>query len=195
MRIGYKDVTGIDITEIEVKKLKENFPQYKIIQKGISDDSKLNDFCNFDIITCFDVLFHIVDNNKYRSALENINNYLKPEGYLILSENYVFKKKDRTHIIDRKAREIESLLSSSGFKILEEIPVFFSLNPPMRSGNKLLWKLSDRRIKLLKQLNSKGYYSVCNLIGMFFYFVDSVLHKTSIKGMGTKILICQKINL
>jgi len=189
---GYQQITGVDITELSVSRLKERFPQLTIIQNDISENVILRELQRFDVITCFDVLFHIIDPERYYNAFKNLYSYLNDDGILIFSENFSPFHKDRDHIVDRTKSEIESTLTSVGFEIISKYPLFFFLNPPRKSENKLLWKISDMRVKNLSYLNSQGYYKICYLIGLFFYMIDSVLQKTFIKGTGTEIVISKK---
>ena len=193
LRYGYKYITGLDFTEVSVTRLRELFPQLTIIQNDIGDKISLKNLYNFDIVTCFDVLFHIIDPEKYYNAFRNFYSYLNNNGILIFSENFSPLHKDRIHIVDRTTGEIESALTSAGFEIISKCPLFFFLNPPRNSKNKLLWKISDVRVKLLCLLNLKGYNKLCYLIGFLLYAIDSALHKTFFKGTGTEIVIAGKL--
>jgi SAM-dependent methyltransferase len=192
LKNGYKNITGIDFTNVSVNKLLGLFPQLIIIQKDICDNIKTEELQNFDIITCFDVLFHIVDSGKYSNAFKNFYSYLNKDGYLIFSENFCPIHKDRVHIVDRTKIEIETALVSAGFEIISKYSLFFLLNPPRNSENKILWKISNTRVSLLSFLNSKGYSRMCYFIGFFLYVIDSMLHKSFLKSTGTEIVIAKK---
>jgi 2-polyprenyl-3-methyl-5-hydroxy-6-metoxy-1,4-benzoquinol methylase len=69
--LGVKSVTGFDITSVAIQNLKLRFPNDKFYQADISDtisDSKQL----YDIVSSFDVLYHIVDDDRYRRAMVNI---------------------------------------------------------------------------------------------------------------------------
>ena len=56
----------------------------------------------YDVISIVDVLFHIVDDARYRRALSNLAGLLKPGGTLILSENLVPRQSRATHQVTRR---------------------------------------------------------------------------------------------
>jgi len=83
-KLGVKNITGIDITTKAIEELKNKYPNYRFVKGNISNmDHKI--FLNekYDIITAFDVLFHIVEEQDFEHAIENIKS-LSHEGTIIL---------------------------------------------------------------------------------------------------------------
>jgi 2-polyprenyl-3-methyl-5-hydroxy-6-metoxy-1,4-benzoquinol methylase len=71
--VGCDKIMGVDLTEVVVKRLSKKYPQHTFEQLDIGSNlSQAIEEHKFDIISCFDVLFHIVDDSIYQKAFENI---------------------------------------------------------------------------------------------------------------------------
>ncbi len=70
-------ITGIDITSIAIENLKGEFPNAEFYRADISSDKDIGFLIGtskeFDVVSAFDVLFRIVDDNKYEEAIKNIH--------------------------------------------------------------------------------------------------------------------------
>lgn len=98
----YGDVTGIEINQKYINKLKENIKLHRNddlkSNVGYGDIEKGKYFFKpkkFDTIICFNVLEHIKDDKK---ALSNMKNMLKKGGRLIIivpAHNFLFSKFDK----------------------------------------------------------------------------------------------------
>jgi len=71
---GVRNITGIDITTKSIEELKKKYPDCKFIKADISNKNIHLDE-KFDIITAFDVLFHIVEEDTFEIAIENIKKF------------------------------------------------------------------------------------------------------------------------
>lgn len=60
--------TGVDISDVVVEKNREQFPQYRFLVHDIAK-SPLGE--KADLVVCFDVLLHQIEEKAFRSALEN----------------------------------------------------------------------------------------------------------------------------
>ena len=58
-KMGAAGIVGLDITEASISRLTAIYPKFKFVKADITDE-KLELKEEFDIITAFDVLFHIV---------------------------------------------------------------------------------------------------------------------------------------
>src|SRR5256885_1748782 len=91
--LGVRALTGVDLTEVAVRKLREKYPDVQVMQQDISDPKALpGKTGQFDVISVIDVLYHITKDRDYRQAISNIAALLKPNGYFIFSENLVHCK-------------------------------------------------------------------------------------------------------
>lgn len=186
-QLGVKSITGCDITNVSVKKLKSKYPQSEFIEFDISSNvipiSK-----QFDYVTAFDVLFHIVDDDKYAKAISNIYNLLKPNGILIFSENFVHDKSTHNRFQStRSLNEIQSLLQSSGFQILERSPMFYLMNTPVDSDGIMINKFWH----VVKKTAGKGE-SFGSLVGSILYPLEIIMVSIKTESPSTELMICKK---
>ena len=80
--LGVKNHTAIDITDVLFEKHREHFPGFKFIKKDVSQEQIEG---QFDLIVMIDVIEHIVEENKFRYAMNNIKNALAPGGIFLLT--------------------------------------------------------------------------------------------------------------
>ncbi|MFW6285743.1 MAG: class I SAM-dependent methyltransferase [Nanoarchaeota archaeon] len=108
------DITGIDISSEMVKTAQKNNNTKKIYQKNIEKES-LNQ--KFDVITLMGVFPYFKNPKK---TIKNIDNMLKPEGYIIFTYN---NKISLSYKINRFFKNIAS--TSMGKHIIEFIRKYF----------------------------------------------------------------------
>jgi SAM-dependent methyltransferase len=70
-RAGVRELTGSDLTSIAVNALGERYPRVPLVRWDVADEPPFPP-ASLDAISAFDVLFHIVDDGRYRAALANL---------------------------------------------------------------------------------------------------------------------------
>src|SRR5581483_1561763 len=72
----YKDlgakITALDISPDALQILKKRYPSVKTITSGLEDLNKRVKRSSFDIVHCFDVLYHITADNQWEKAVRNL---------------------------------------------------------------------------------------------------------------------------
>jgi len=109
--VGVKSVTATDITTVSVEKLKMKFPDVDCYKLDVGNTLPvyLQDK-SYDIVSAFAVLYHIIDDEHYQKAFENVYEMLRPHGIFIFSENFTHGKTVRgEHEVDRSLIEIEAI--------------------------------------------------------------------------------------
>ena len=74
--LGVRSVTGIDLTDVAVGRLRKKYPESAFYKVDIGDAIGELRGHRFDVISCMDVLFHIVDDTSYQKAVQNAYNLL-----------------------------------------------------------------------------------------------------------------------
>jgi len=121
-KMGVRSVTGIDITNIAVRSLKNKYPAQKFYRADISNQEDIENLNTkkYDIVSAFDILFHIVDDNRYENAIRNIHSMLKPKGIFVFSDNFVHGPAiSSTYQVSRSLSYIEKTLVENGFEIIQ----------------------------------------------------------------------------
>src|SRR5262249_24831141 len=88
-RLGATDITGIDVSAAAVSRLRGAIPEARFLEADVADPVPDTLAGPFDLVSAFDVLFHIVDDARFGSAIENLGRLTRPGGHLVLSENFV----------------------------------------------------------------------------------------------------------
>jgi 2-polyprenyl-3-methyl-5-hydroxy-6-metoxy-1,4-benzoquinol methylase len=188
--MGATHVTGIDLTTVSVDNLKKKYPNYIFHQADIGDPLPAELLSQtYDVVTTFDVLFHIVDNRHYQQSLKNVSSLLKPDGYFIFSENFLRHATEQTapHIKHRSRIEIKNALHQAGFEIVFQKPVFHAMNYPIDSTSQWARKAWVKAMAITRKSEILG-----SLLGAFLFLVDLIMVEVSKESPSTKIIVCRK---
>jgi SAM-dependent methyltransferase len=183
--LGAAEVTGSDLTDFAVRELRGRFPEVQFRQLDISQ-TPVEFEGSYDAISIMDVLFHIVDDERYAQALENLAGLLAPNGLLVFTENLLHGSGVRaTHQTSRSLAGVEEQLGRVGLEITVRRPLFVLMNTPIDSGNPVL-QLTWRGIKLLAT-HRLGW-----IAGAVCYPLELALTRLVREGPSTEIVICAK---
>lgn len=184
-----RSVSGCDLTETSVSRLRAEFPDHNFYQQDIGAELLPELVGKFDVVSAFDILFHIVDEAQYEKAFHNLSQMLRPGGLLCFSELFLHRETDRgLHVVFHSLSHIERLLAKSGFEILKRRPVFVVMNEPVDTRNAVvgfLWKLMTYPVRKSEIV---GW-----LWGAALYQVDLLLTKLLTESPTTEIMLCRKI--
>ena len=138
-RWGAREVAGSDITQIVVDRLSHRFPADRFLKLDIGG-ADLNGLQpkSREVVSAFDVLFHIVDDVRYEQAIQNIASLIVPGGWFLYSDNLVRKGSRITHYVSREEGTILETLGRNGFAVRKRVPMFVLMNDPVRSDGPLL---------------------------------------------------------
>lgn len=191
-KLGLGKITGVDITEAATQGLKDKFPDHSFHQVDISEPNPPFEAGSFELITCFDVLFHIVDDARYAQALQNVHQLLKSDGYFVFTDNLTREDQVAEHHISRSLETVKQAIADAGFEIKSVDPSFVLLNAPVASHNPLLkgyWKLLHTGLNAFKRI---GLGAIGYLVGGLLFPLEMLLLSTVGYGPSTKILVCTK---
>ena len=84
----------------------------------------------FDVVICVDVLFHVLDDRLWRSALTAFGRYASAEALLIVTDVFPEAPYAPTpYMVHRPAREYDEVLAAADFHPVERMPYDFGSNP------------------------------------------------------------------
>ena len=188
-RLDAQSVTGADITDVVIENLRNRFPQHQFHKVDISGET-IDPLAEntFDLVSCMDVLFHIVGDDLYANAFQNIYRLLRPGGHFIFSENFIHSAEIRhVHHVSRSLRTIENQVTDAGFVIIRRAPMFCLMNTPVDSRSRLINGVWRRLSQLIGRSSFWG-----TLLGMGLYPVELLLITLLKEGPSTEIMICMK---
>jgi SAM-dependent methyltransferase len=125
---GVPEVTGIDITRQSIEYLRGVYPSFSFFESDIAS-SELPIKGPFKIITAISVMFHIVEDQKFQKAIENIAAFLEPGGVLILCD--AFHRPWHPvpgHVQMRSLADYTDSLNSNNLEIVDLKTAYFFLN-------------------------------------------------------------------
>jgi SAM-dependent methyltransferase len=185
-----RSVTGSDLTTAAVGKLAARFSQATFVQCDIG--APLTPALagrQFDVVSAMDILFHIVDDERYAQAFANFAELVRPGGSLIFSENLVPVRKPRLpHQASRAESEIRELLHQTDFEIERIAPMFALMNDPVRSDGRLLRKAFATIFRLASRGETMG-----GLIGAVIYPVELFTIGLLPRGPSTEVVVCRRV--
>jgi hypothetical protein len=148
-------VTGIDITEISVKRLRKVLPGEYHTRDITAVDYPRGE-TNFEIINIWDVIYHVVDNDAYDRALDNITGDLGIDGLLLLTDflGDAANTNRAPHVLGRCLATYKEKLPDRGFQLVELRPLY-------------------------KFLNTSHFGYLDNYLGSLYYFADNLFRNIS----------------
>jgi len=199
-RRGAAELSGVDIAEVAIDRLRQRFPNAKLYCDDISNPSFSLPTC-FDIVSAFDVLFHITDDEKWSLALRNIARHLKPGGWLLLTDLFLHGRElAGTHQVSRTLSLYLEQLMSLGFEYLGRLPIFVFAHPPIDEQNKwwrklleAFWAFQVKAIYLARRLKIEPF--VAHPLGGLIVFADLVATYLCREGPTSELMVVRKVQL
>lgn len=183
-----RSVEGCDLTQVAVAGLQSSFPDDNFFQLDIGKPLSSAPSKTYDVISAFDVLFHIVEDHSYEQAIQNIHSLLKPGGIFIFSDNFLHGSTQRgLHQVSRSLEDVVPCLSKAGFNVLFRLPMFVAMNQPVdvKSGLlKFIWRAVTFPVRRSEAI---GYVMGAALFPFELLFT-SVLPESP----TTEIMVCRK---
>jgi SAM-dependent methyltransferase len=156
-------VTGIDITETSVHRLQATLPG-EFHTRDITDANYPRGHEKFDLINVWDVIYHIVDNDAFGRALNNILSELKDGGLLLLTDflGAALDARLAPHVLGRCLKTYEIKLHNNGFELVEVRPL----------------------VKFLAK-SHLGHFD--NYLGSVYYFLDNLVIKMPTDNLSLSV--------
>lgn len=187
--LGVRSLKATDITGVAVERLKKAFSDVSVTQLDIGGDVEgLHWGRSFDVVSAFDVLFHITDDSRFQRAIGNISSLLKSGGYFFFSDNFVHGASRRSdHQVSRSLKEIEGIVRENGLQVIRRAPMFILMNAPIDSSSPwlmLAWRAFLAPVHFVPLLGS--------VYGAVLYPIELALTRLISESPTTEMMICQK---
>ncbi|MBD3867907.1 MAG: class I SAM-dependent methyltransferase [Acidobacteria bacterium] len=131
--------TGVDVSPAAITRLQDRHPYYRFQVQDISHalpDSMLAR--PYDIVTCFDVLYHIVNDQLFEKSVANIGRLIKPGGYFLAFEQFSRQSySPSAHVKFRNRSAYSDGFTASRLSVVHSRHLFQLLVPPL-FGTQLL---------------------------------------------------------
>jgi SAM-dependent methyltransferase len=188
LELGADHVTGIDLSEAAVNTLRGEFPAASFIRDDIAAPSEATRSRYYDVVSAFDVLFHIVDDERFVRALKNIGDLTRAGGHLLLSDNFVHGSAIRgRNQVSRSMAEIHQALDAAGFEVVLRLPMFFLMNTPIDSRSRFLgasWRVVSGVCRRSRRAGGA--------VGALLFPVERLLTALVREGPSTELVVCRR---
>lgn len=144
-------VTGVDIAPTSVERLRERFPEARFLLADVSEVALEG---TFDLVNAFDVLYHVVDDERWAAAVRRLGDAVAPGGALLVTDTFAALGAIAEHNRMRPLAEYRRLLEPLGFTFGWTWPTHVLLNRELgcfRFLNRATWLLlaADRALLAL----------------------------------------------
>jgi SAM-dependent methyltransferase len=185
---GAGQVTASDLTAVACEQLRRRFPGVDVRQVDIGESVEAFPAGSFDVISAFDVLFHIVDEERYQRAIRSIATWLRPGGSLLCSDNFLHGPVRRgPHQVSRLGADIEQSLLANGLEIVDRRPMFVVMNAPVDSVSPWRWRIwswIERAVRTGERVGA--------IVGALLFPLELLLTAASGEGPSTEVVVCRK---
>jgi 2-polyprenyl-3-methyl-5-hydroxy-6-metoxy-1,4-benzoquinol methylase len=140
--------TGFDITPVAIDRLRELHPKFDfaLLDIGVPFDRPTE---TFDVVLAFDVLYHVVDPDRFAQALENLWMLVAPGGHLLFVDS-LWKRalvphmgSDVPHVVFHARSDYAPLLECADAEVVSERPMYWIFNRPIEGAR---WPWRNRRL-------------------------------------------------
>lgn len=187
-QLGVCSITGCDITKIAVERLQSALPWARILRLDIAAALPAEESRRYDIVSAFDVLFHIVEEKQYEQAIRNVCDLLRPGGVFLFSDLLAHQGSHQSeHVASRPLGQVMALLAKTGFEVVSRVPMFVLMEEPLQSASpwyRFLWKLMMYPVKRSAWAG--------RVIGGALYPLELLLTRLFAESPTTEIVVCCK---
>jgi SAM-dependent methyltransferase len=188
LELGAAHVSGIDLSATAVEALQAQFPTVEFVRGDIAEPPEELRRRQYDLVSAFDVLYHIVDDARFVQAIANIGQLTRPGGHLLLSDNFLHGPAIRgREQVSRSLAEIDDALAAAGFETVLRLPMFFLLNNPIDSQSRFL-----RRSWRAIQGTCYRSHAAGAVLGAGLFPLELFLTRVAREGPSTELVVCRR---
>ncbi|PKQ28395.1 MAG: hypothetical protein CVT63_03080 [Candidatus Anoxymicrobium japonicum] len=132
---GVRDLVGFDITEKSVTELRIRYPSCDFHRVDISKNLEI-DPGKFDILTVFNVLFHVIEEEGFENAIETIEALTEKDSTILIIDNFIDGAEPLRghHETQRTLARYREVHKTRGMEIVDLVPISFFMNNPIDAG-------------------------------------------------------------
>jgi SAM-dependent methyltransferase len=190
---GVGRVTGLDITRVSVDTLAARYPRHTFAQCDIGASLPPGIPLDHDVVTAFDVLFHITDDAAFAAAIGNLARLARPGGHVLLSDSLADTPWGPTRTeFHRTQAHYLTQLARHGVQPVGIEPVFVSMTTTFSGGARLA-SFTGLINRIVAKANARPVTAWANqLVGASLYAADGLLCRPGARGPSLNLLIARK---
>jgi len=190
--LGVRDLVGVDVSADSVALMTARYPNFRFYSMDATETSAFDKLeGKFDIITIFDVMYHIIDDDSALRLLLNACGRLSDDGVILLFDHVGRKDYGFVRHVRFRGRETyRNWLSVAGLSLTRRVPLFVFLTPPV-CGVKIadyvvsgLYKVAGMVFRLIAPVG--------RLFGLLFYKIDEIARLVHVRLPNQELLILSR---
>jgi SAM-dependent methyltransferase len=137
---GVRDYVGVDISASTISHLSEQYPDFSFINTDVteSEPDGLAGQRPFDLVTIFDVFYHIVDDHRFANAVRCVGALTEGSGVVLaMDQLHSGRYQISKHVVYRDTEVYVDLFDRAGLKLVDNELLFHYLVPPV-SGYRVI---------------------------------------------------------
>ena len=190
--LGVLSLVGVDLSQEGVEQLAAKYPEYHFLCADVTGPSISAAIdSRFSVITVFDVIYHITDDDAAQRALNSISGLLERDGHLLVFDHIMGRDYALCqHVRYRGERHYAEMLHRAGLEIVGRRPLFVFLEPPVtgrRAADVLISGIYFAAGILMRRWSRLG-----GLVGRLVYRLDDRLSLSGVTMPNHELLIIKK---
>lgn len=191
---GCRSYTGLDIAPVAVEQLRERYPDLRFEVADIGEPLVPEIASErYDLVYCLDVLYHVVDQERFEQAVSTLWSLVAPGGHLVFVDavwkDDLVPRAAGPHVphvrFHGRADYDRLLLGGPDASVLAEEPLYVLFNRPI-VGSSWPWT----RERLSWHLRYRVFEWTPVLAAM--YALDGVLTRVRRNGPDLKLVVVRK---
>ena len=190
---GIRRLTGLDITSISVQTLAARYPEYAFVQCDIGPVLSAAAPRDHELVTAFDVLFHIVEDAHFARAIANLAGLARPRGHLLISDSLADRAWGPTHTEHHRTFDhYRDEMERNRLRVVAVEPIFYTMTTTF-AGSPSLARFTRRTTRAIGKLAARPATAWANhLSGAALYAADGLLARSGERGPSLNLLVAVK---
>jgi SAM-dependent methyltransferase len=187
--LGVRRLVGSDLTHVAVSNLRKENPGTEIIELDITDGEAVGSIKQrFDVISAFDVLFHITDERRFEAAIGHMAGLLRPGGYFLFTDSFLRRSLTSSmHQVIRTLQEYTLRVKANGLEPVLRVPMFVVMQTPVDMTTTLpalVWRLAMAPVQFVSFFG--------HIYGAALFPLEVLLTKCLKESPSIEMMICKK---
>jgi len=196
---GAARITGVDLTDVAIKRARGRFPELDFIECDIaSADPPITG--SYDLISAMNIFLHVVDDDAFARAIANVSRHLAPGGLLLVMDPVRVRSwsdSPNGPDVTSRARTLATwnrVLRENGLELLKIKPATVVLGSPIEVPDRLTTRLGLRAWFALTRL-IKGSDERARIVCEPLVWTDELLTRVLPRGPSAKCLVARRPRL
>ena len=199
---GITQLSGVDLSLAAVARAKNLFPEYHLFQCDITTALSIQPG-SADLVTAIDVLYHIVDDQKWEQALGQLCDLVSAGGVFVCTDKFpttqIYQRDP--HVRRRPVEMYADVIRKHGLVIKKIQPVFVFMDDPIPDGRPhwlaclsyLQWRVVNKAIRIFGP-----WQHVRNGVALFLAGVQFPFEKIALsllnRSPNLEMMVAQRSN-